>query len=63
MKKVITGLLMVVIISCTVSTVQAFVLIHEGVKSLNGSEHLKSDSSVVGHRINPQGQFTLVYSK
>ena len=63
MKKVITGLLIALVVTCTVSTVHAFILIHEGVKSLRGSEHSKSDSNVVGHRIDGQGQFVLVYSK
>ena len=63
MKKVITGLLVALVVTCTVSTVHAFILIHEGVKSLNGSEHLKSDSSVIGHRIDAQGQFVLVYEE
>ena len=63
MKNVITGLLIALVVTCTVSTVHAFILIHEGVKSLSGSEHLKSDSNVVGHRINTQGQFVLVYNK
>ena len=61
MKTVLTGFLIVLIMACTVSTVQAFILIHEGVKSLNGSENLKSDPSVIGHRVTSQGQFVLVY--
>ena len=63
MKTGIAGFLTALIVFCTVSTVQAFILIHEGVKSLNGSENLKSDPSVIGHRIDAQGQFVLVYNK
>ena len=61
MKKVIAGFIIIFSMVCAVSTVQAFVVIHEGVKSLSGSENLKSDPSVIGHRVTPQGQFVLVY--
>lgn len=63
MKTLIAGFLAVLIAVCAVSTAQAFITIHEGVKSLNKSEHNRSDSSVIGHRVNGQGQFVLVYNK
>lgn len=62
MKTLIAGLIIAISITCVVSTAQAFIVIHEGVKSLNGSKHLKSDPSVIGHRVNSQGQFVLVYN-
>lgn len=63
MKAVISGFIIALAVTCTVSTVQAFVMIHEGVKTLNGSKYNKADSSVVGHRVNSQGQFVLVYKE
>ena len=63
MKTLISGLIIVIAVACTVSTVHAFVLIHEGVKSLDGSEYNSSDPSVIGHRVDAQGQFVLVYKE
>ena len=63
MKTVLASLILVSCLVCAVATAQAFVVIHKGVKSLNGSEHLKTDSSVIGHRVNSQGQFVLVYEE
>ena len=59
MKKVITGLLIALVVTCTVSTVHAFILIHEGVKSLNDSKD-SSQEVILGHRVTSQGQFVLV---
>ena len=61
MKSIITSLIFALCVTCAVSTAWAFICIHEGVKSLNGSENIKHDSTVIGHRVNGQGQFVLVY--
>ena len=63
MKTVLASLILMFCVVSAFATANAFVTIHEGVKSLNKSEYNKPDSNVVGHRVDGQGQFVLVYSK
>lgn len=61
MKAVFAFIILAISVASTVAAANVFIAVHDGIKSHSASSQQQNGKTVLGHRIDGQGQFVLVY--
>ena len=61
MKTIFAFIILAISVASTVAAANVFIAVHDGIKSSSNSTQQQNDKTVLGHRIDGQGQFVLVY--